>query len=336
MNEPESRAAAEYRSALDSILSGENERGLAQGFDLVRRDAEGAVGLLKIVDIHHAALRSRLTGVTPEDARTLDAAGELLAASLASFEMTHRGYRETVRDLQRLNRELEQRTVQLAAANEELESFGYSVSHDLRAPLRAIVGFSRMLLDGQRDRLSDDGKDLLERVISAGKKMTGLIDGLLGLAQIDRAQFSRENVDLSAMAREIDAELREAAPSRSVETIVAPGLVANGDPRMLRALMTNLLSNAWKFTAKHPHARIEFGSSIEDGRPAYFVKDDGDGFDARRAENLFLPFQRLHGADEFEGTGIGLSTVRRIVQRHGGRIRAEGRPGAGAIFYFTL
>lgn len=244
-------------------------------------------------------------------------------------------------DLRKSHDELElrvkERTAELEAANKELEAFGYSVSHDLRAPLRSIDGFSQAIMDDCGDKLTDEGRDSLRRVRAATKRMAELIDGMLSLSRVARQELARETVDLGAMVRAIVEDLRRGAPSRAVDLVVGEGLAVTGDPKLLRAVLENLLGNAWKFTAKKKSARIEVGSFLkDDGGRAYFVKDNGAGFSMDFVHKLFGVFQRLHAVDDFAGTGIGLATVQRIVIRHGGRIWAEGRVGEGATFYFTL
>jgi len=229
-----------------------------------------------------------------------------------------------------------ERTIQLEAANRELEAFSYSVSHDLRAPLRGIDGFSQALLEDYADTLDDQGRDYLRRVRSATQRMAGLIDDLLNLSRITRGELRREAVDLSAQARSVAEQLRQAQPERQVEFHIADGLTAEGDPRLLRIALENLLGNAWKFTGKTDPAVIEFGLRRERGEAIYFVRDNGAGFDMAYAGKLFGAFQRLHDVREFEGTGIGLATVQRIIRRHGGRVWAEGESGHGATFHFTL
>ena len=231
---------------------------------------------------------------------------------------------------------LQERLDQARALNQELESFAYSVSHDLRAPLRSIDGFSHALLEEYGEGLDDDGQDYLRRVRAASQRMGQLIDDLLGLSRLTRSELHFERVDLSSIAGEVVAGLRERDPEREVELLCAKGLVARGGPRLLRVLVENLLENAWKFTSKQPQARIEFGAMHHNGGPAYFVRDDGAGFDMAFAHKLFGAFQRLHGMTEFEGTGIGLATVQRIIHRHGGNVWAEGEVGKGATFYFAL
>jgi PAS domain S-box-containing protein len=222
------------------------------------------------------------------------------------------------------------------AANRELESFSYSVAHDLRAPLRGMNGFARLLLDRYRDALDPTGQDWLEEITLNARKMGELIDGLLSLARVTRSELRRGQVDLSSTARAALGQLAKNEPDRRVELAVEEGLSAEVDPALARALLDNLLGNAWKFTRDAAPARIEVGATLRDGDRAFFVRDNGAGFDMAFASKLFVPFQRLHAAAEFPGTGIGLATVQRIVRRHGGRVWAEGTVGAGATFYFTF
>ncbi len=233
-------------------------------------------------------------------------------------------------------RQIEQTNIELTAVNKEMESFSYSVSHDLRAPLRSMDGFSLVLLEDYSDKLDERGKDYLQRVRSATQRMGMLIDDMLSLSRVTRSEMKRELVDLSSLVQSIAAELQKSQSTCQVEFIIAPGLTANGDARLLRILLENLLGNAWKFTGTHPKARIEFGTTQVDGEQVFFIRDDGVGFDMKYADKLFGVFQRLHGASEFPGTGVGLATVQRIVHRHGGRVWAEGEVEKGATFYFTL
>ncbi len=224
----------------------------------------------------------------------------------------------------------------LARINQELEAFSYSVAHDLRAPLRSIDGFSQVLLEDYSDKLDSEGRRHLERVRGSAQKMGRLIDALLTLSRATRSEFSRERVDLTALARFVLARLQKNEPERQAELLISEGLVANGDASLLELVLENLLGNAWKFTGKCPMARIEFGVRPEDGRLVFFVRDNGAGFDMAYVDKLFGVFQRLHSGAEFEGTGIGLATVQRIIQRHVGQVWAEGAVGQGATFYFTL
>ena len=276
----------------------------------------------------------------------LASSGGLFWAALAQERASARlrGSEEDVRELnlrlQQLNQSLEQRvedrTSELQAANKALEAFSYSVSHDLRGPLRSLDGFSQILVDRYADRIDAQGSDYLQRILAAAKEMSLLIDGYLELARVTRREMQSQRVDLSAAAETVLAELRARDGERRVDVVVEPGVTAVGDTQLLHIALDNLLRNAWKFTSKRPTARIEFGLTTDDGRPACFVRDDGAGFDPASAGRLFQPFERLHAADEFPGTGVGLATVQRIVERHGGRIRARSTPGRGAEFIFTL
>ncbi len=232
--------------------------------------------------------------------------------------------------------ELELSSAQLKATNKELESFSYSVSHDLRSPLRSIDGFSQALLEDYAPKLDGTAKDYLNRLRNASQKMGELIDGLLKLSRLTRSEMHYETVDLSAIAQEIAARFQETNKHRQVEFIIDDGLTANGDSQMLRVLLENLFSNAWKFTQKTPQARIEFGSTVNGEKKTFFIRDNGAGFDMAFKDKLFGAFQRLHDTADFPGTGIGLATVQRIINRHGGSIRAEGAVSKGAAFYFTL
>lgn len=263
------------------------------------------------------------------------------ARLLASLQQELSERRKAEAQIRQLNEELEQRvrqrTAQLEMSNKELESFSYSVSHDLRAPLRAINGYSQALLEDYSSRLDETARDYLQKIRTATRNMERLIDDLLNLARITRSQMTFQELDLSRLFDEIMAELRAAEPERQAIIRLQPGLTALGDEQLLRIMMTNLCSNAWKFTRKKAVAEIEFGLQAQESGPAaFFIRDNGAGFHMAYADKLFNSFQRLHAPDEFEGTGIGLAIVKRIVQRHGGRIWAEGKPDKGATFYFTI
>jgi signal transduction histidine kinase len=270
-----------------------------------------------------------------------------VAASLLLFGTTWLLVRSRIQ-AERASDDLQDANQKLEEANKELEAFSYSVSHDLRAPLRSIEGFSQILLEDYTDKLDEEGKDYFGRVRAASQHMALLIDDLLDLSRVSRGPLRRETVDLSALATGIIDELRRSEPEREVEFVTEEGILAFADANLMTVALENLLSNAWKFTSKNARATIEFGTvpkeEAEEGRggraPAaqttYFVRDDGVGFEQAYADRLFGAFQRLHASEEFEGTGIGLATVARIVRRHGGSVWAEGRVGEGATFFFTL
>jgi PAS domain S-box-containing protein len=240
------------------------------------------------------------------------------------------------REVERLHDTLRQHAAALEAANRELEAFSYSVSHDLRAPLRAVDGFSRILLDEYAAALDDRGRGYLGRVRAAAQHMAALIDDLLKLARVSRTDLKPEPVDMSALAEDLVAELRRRDPERAINFRIQPDIRVLGDVRLLRVALDNLLGNAWKFTGPRPDAEVEFGADAGPDGPVYHVRDNGVGFDMDYADKLFGAFQRLHDAGEFPGTGIGLATVQRVIHKHGGRIWAHARIGAGATFYFTL
>jgi two-component system, sensor histidine kinase and response regulator len=239
-------------------------------------------------------------------------------------------------EIKALNRHLERRVGELDDLNRELETFSYTVSHDLRGPLSRISGFSRALLESHRDQLDDQGRLYLNRIEHSARRMNDLVEDLLSLSRVTRVEMSRQIVDLSGIVRAVAAELMAREPGRAVEFVIADGVHAWGDPDLLRAALLNLLENSWKFTRKHVRARIEFGVTESSRGHTYFLRDDGAGFEMAQSSRLFSPFQRLHKESDFEGTGIGLATVERIVRRHGGHIWAEGIIEGGAVFYFTL
>jgi signal transduction histidine kinase len=266
--------------------------------------------------------------------------GDELAVLIDSFNEMLKEIQQRDRALQNAQGLLEQRvsdrTRDLVSANQELEAFSYSVSHDLRGPLDAINGFSYVLLSGPGKQMDESGRDLIRNIRASAKRMSELIDDLLNLSRVTTSIMHRETVDLAEFARSIMEELCHTATDRKVEFIAPPSAEAHADARLLRIVMDNLLRNAWKYTSHHKSARIEFGKMVKNGRTIHFVSDDGSGFDSRSADRLFQPFQRLHSSAEFPGNGIGLATVRRIVQRHGGEVWAEAMVEKGATFYFTL
>jgi light-regulated signal transduction histidine kinase (bacteriophytochrome) len=235
-----------------------------------------------------------------------------------------------------LERQVQLRTADLQATLAELEAFSYSVSHDLRAPLRSLDGFSQALLEDYEYKLEDDGKMYLERIRANAQKMAQLIDALLQLSRVTRAELNPVTGDISAMVAEIASELRAANPERRCEFIIEPGVFAEADPKLIEVAFENLLQNAFKFTSRRENGRIEFGTTMHHGSRACFIRDNGAGFDMKYRDKLFVAFQRLHDVREYDGTGIGLATVGRIFKRHGSQIWAEGAPDKGACFYFTL
>lgn len=268
-----------------------------------------------------------------------DAMGRVVGILVFSQDITE--HRRAEAEIRRLNEELEQRvsvrTAELRAANQELESFAYSVSHDLRTPLRTIDGFSKLVIEEHGDALPAEAHEYLKRLRGAAQRMGHLIDDLLKLTRVSRAELRREQVDLSALARQCIEDLRRTSPDRRVDVVIEATPFATGDPVLLANVMQNLLGNAWKFTGRNPEARIEFGSRTEEGgRTAFYVRDNGVGFDMVYADKLFGAFQRLHSHEEFEGSGIGLATVQMIIRRHAGDVRAESVKDHGSTFYFTL
>lgn len=260
----------------------------------------------------------------------------LLLTSLNVYVRNSLKRSEIEDEVRHLNATLEGKLHEIEVVNKELESFSYSVSHDLRAPLRAMAGFSNILIEDYRDNLDEAGRAYLARIIAASDRMARLIDGILDLSRISRRQVRREAVDLSNIAEQIVAELRASEPERKVEVLIESQMIGHGDTDLVGVVVQNLLGNAWKFTSKTPKAHIHFGSYLKNGKKVFFVRDDGAGFDMAYIEKLFGTFQRLHTEKDFKGTGVGLATVRRITHLHGGDVWAEGSIGQGATFYFTL
>lgn len=279
-------------------------------------DREGrANGLIMVSD------KSFGEDFTPED--------EVFVAHLASITSL------AVQHIQARN-EVEQQAVELESANKELESFAYSVSHDLRTPLRTLDGFSEMVILEYGDKLDETGKGYLNRIRKAGQTMSRLTEDILKLSRITRAEMHKDKVNLSEIASSIASELKAAQPGRKGEFSIAPDLIVNGDKALLQILLRNLLENSWKYTGKCPNTRIEMGINRQDGKMVYFIKDNGVGFDMQYKDKLFQPFQRLHTSKDYPGTGIGLATAQRVIRRHGGDIWAESEVGKGTTFYFTL
>ena len=363
-SEEKLRALAD--TAKDAIISADN-RGNIIYFNpgaehIFGTPASRVIGqplTLLMPDRFHAAFRrgldrflskgeAHVIGTTVEFAgRTLEGREFPLELSLANWK-TDEGnfFTAIIRDITRrkraeekiktLNDDLKARSAELEAANKELKTFAYSVSHDLRAPLRAIDGFSKALVNNCWEKLDPRSKNDLQRVRAASQRMGQLIDDMLALSRVTRSEMRCTAVDLSAMAESILTELQKSQPERRAEFFVTPKLIVNADANLLRIALENLLGNAWKFTSKRPRTKIELGLVSHDGKPAYFVRDNGAGFDMAYAGKLFGAFQRLHRVAEFEGTGIGLATVQRIIHRHSGMVWAEGEVEKGATFYFTL
>ena len=297
------------------------------------RSLEDTAGKLGAGDL---SARSEVSGRGDEIGalgREFDTMAETIQSHVRRLELTQA-------EISALNAELEtrvrQRTAELEASNRELEAFNYSVSHDLRAPLRAIDGFSQALLEDYAAKLDEEGRDYLDRVKAAANRMGELIDSLLTLSRLSRCEMEVQRVDLSAITTEVVEALREGQPDRAVEIAIQPDVTGQCDPVLIRSVLENLLGNAWKFTGRTEGAHIEFGTTHVDGVNAYYVRDNGAGFDMAYKNKLFSAFQRLHGQADFPGVGVGLATVSRIIWRHGGRVWADGTPGEGATFYFTL
>jgi PAS domain S-box-containing protein len=367
----QTQLAGIINSAMDAIISiDENQRILIfnpAAEKMFQRFADKVIGkplTLLIPERFHALHEKDVrafgrSSVTKRTMGRLDAVQGLrlngqefpMEASISQIEIRGRKiYTAILRDiterkqaedeLNRLNNDLEkrvaERTSQLASAIRELEAFSYSVSHDLRAPLRSIDGFSQALLEDFSDQIPAEGRGHLDRVRAAAQRMAVLIDDLLALSRVTRTPVERKPVDLSALAGKILTELQLEQPGRQVSVSIAPGLTVNGDENLLRIALYNLLSNAWKFTSKKDSALIEFGAQDGTGERVFFVRDNGSGFDMTYVHKLFGAFQRLHSSDDFPGTGIGLATVQRIFTKHGGRVWAEGERDKGATFYFKL
>lgn len=362
-NEKNFERLLEYEALLETVFREKPLQGICQ----YHRDTVPAHAVWDALLTHQSVIigdalnRDNLFYIPPElllegrDSSSRDKQGEWMCQqilrimnaeckrdqALAALSESEAQQRHLAEELAEMNRNLEslirERTAELEAANNDLEAFSYSVSHDLRAPLRHIDGFSQILLESSFEKLDIGGRSALQNIRNATQQMGELIDGMLHLSRLTRQDMKRENVDLTMLAKEIERGLRRLQPDRRAEVVVAEGLRCLGDRTLLRAVLDNLIGNAWKFTSKRETARIEVGKmGEEDGAIVFFVKDNGAGFDMRYAQRLFGVFQRLHSQKEFPGTGVGLATVQRIILRHGGRVWAKGSPDEGAIFFFTL
>jgi PAS domain S-box-containing protein len=317
------RSADEVIGKLLEILFPEDSREYSMGY--IRKAVAGE--RWETVEIPILRANGNVRTVLWNSANLHSPDGKIIATIAQGQDITER--KEAEESLKRYAAELE-------AANKELESFSYSVSHDLRAPLRGIDGFSNALLEDYRDKLDAQGQDYLDRIRKSSQLMSQLIDGMLKLSRISRVEMHPDKVNLSEIVHSIAEELKQSQSERKAEFNISPDVTAYGDTVLLEALLRNLLENAWKFTGKCAETRIEFGTTRKDNLPVYYVKDNGIGFDMKYSDKLFKPFSRLHNQKDYPGTGIGLANVQRIVRRHGGNIWAEGEVGKGATFYFFL
>lgn len=334
MNAERVRIEANYAAALAGHLDGAGEVSLGRAYEVGREAVATGLGILDILEIHEAALANRDASRT--DQRSASA---FRLEVLAAFEIAFRGYREANLQLRALNQTLLRQGAELVVANQELDSFSYSVSHDLRAPLRSIDGFTQAALEDGGDDLEPVVRDHLHRVRRSAQRMGELLESMLSLARAARGGLNVVKFDLTALAHDVTNELRESATFRASQipdTVICNGMSAVGDTRLVRIVLVNLLQNAWKFSTGAAQPKVTVGSSEFHGEPAFFVQDNGVGFDMQHRDQLFLPFRRLHPAGAFEGTGIGLATVQRVIHRHRGRVWAVGDLDQGATFYFTL
>jgi len=322
-----SQSHLDYATALRAYLDDPSESALEAAYELGRAALENGTGVIDIIGAHADAFGPILgTSQTAIWAHSIS----FLVECLAPLEMTHRGFMEANRTLQTLNADLER-------TNRDLQSFSTSIAHDLRTPLRALAGYSAALMEDCADGLGDVGRNYAERIEAASQHMGQVLDDLLRLTAIARAKVKLQQVDLGAEGANIAEELQRESPGRRVRFIIQQPAWVLADRFLIRTVLQNLLGNAWKFTSRRDDALIEFGTTpVADGRVCCYVRDNGVGFDPAYAEKLFKPFQRLHTTREFPGTGIGLASVRQIVERHGGRAWAEGAVGTGAAFFFTL
>ena len=306
---------------------------IAETTDLFRRLAAGET--VSSFETQRIAKDGRILDIWLTATPVLNAAGKIMEA-FATTERDITGRNKAEQQILALNEQLNHQVAELNSLNKDLQAFTYTVSHDLRAPLRTISGFSKGLYEDYSDKLDAQGRDYLSRINRGSDKMNQLIVDFLWLSRISLHDLDRIDYDLSYLASVVVSGLRDAFSARNIEVVIAEGLRAVVDPNLMKVVLTNLLDNAWKFTSHTENARIEFGATPKDGKTVYFVKDNGAGFNPTYAGKMFLPFHRLHSEKEFEGTGIGLAVVDRIIRRHGGTVWAEGEVGKGATFYFTL
>jgi signal transduction histidine kinase len=331
------------RENIDTIVTEERTAGGAEAaLQRARGDEAAGVAVLSAIAASLLALVTALVSARLMAVRigAVTRGAHALAADGVRTNLSPVGHDEIAElghSFNAMADQLERRQAELEGVNRELESFSYTVSHDLRAPLRSIAGFAQILEEDHQSELSAEGRRLLSRIRAAAGRMSELIDALLELARVSTGALSREPVDVSQLAEDVVAELRSREPGRQVRAVIAPGLHTTGDPRLLRVVLENLVGNAWKFTGKRSHAHIWVRvGPLQPGHTGFVVADDGAGFAMEYADTLFSPFRRLHSEEDFEGTGIGLATVHRIVERHGGTIEAEGTPGEGASFTVML
>jgi light-regulated signal transduction histidine kinase (bacteriophytochrome) len=337
MNERVLALFDDYVDGLTAYATKADELELGQAYGMGRAALVDGLGVLEMSELHHEALGALLARTDPADReRLMGAATVFFNELLSPFEMTLRGYRTANHDLQRLNEDLQRQKRDLESANRELETFSYSASHDLRSPLAGVQGLCNLLLEQRSTSIDQTTRRYLKLILDSTQKMLQLIDDLLNLARANRAEMQLTDVDLSALANGICDRLHSMWPDRDVQFIIAPGAHAQGDARLLGVLLDNLLRNAWKFTARRAAGLIEFGWRAEERGTVFHVRDNGAGFDMAQRDKLFRAFSRLHSNVDFEGTGIGLTSVQRVVHRHGGDIWAQGAIGMGATFYFTL
>lgn len=326
-----------YIATLRAYIHAGGERALSDAYELGRCAQAHGLGVLDMALLHGSAVEQLVLAAPVADRERLaHSATDIFKELLSPFEMTFRGYREANAQLQRLNEVLHQQKAQLEAANRELEAFSYSASHDLRNPLGAIEGLSSLLLLRSGSVLDEPGKNHLDLIQKSARRMRRLIDDLMSLARVNRSQLQLVDVDVGTLARDILTRLSMTDPQRASQFDVQERIYAVADRNLLFIALENLLGNAWKFTSKRDCAQIAVGCEERGDEVVYFVRDNGCGFDMDKAGKLFTAFERLHGASDFEGTGIGLNIVQRIIDRHRGHVWAESQVGNGATFYFTL